>query len=98
MAETPLKALEPAGEFVDRHIGPRQHEIAEMCAALGKPSLDAVVDAAVPEQIRTARPLDLPPPLSEAQALARLAEYAEDNARYTSLIGMGYYGTVTPPV
>ncbi len=98
MAETSLKALEAAGEFVDRHIGPREEEIAEMCAALGKPSLDAVVDAAVPEQIRTSRPLELPPPLSEAQALARLAEYADQNERYTSLIGMGYYGTVTPPV
>ncbi len=98
MLERSLKALEPAGEFVDRHIGPRDHEIAEMCAAIGKPSLEAVIDAAVPEQIRTSRPLALPPPLSEAQALARLSAYADLNARYTSLIGMGYYGTVTPPV
>ncbi len=98
MAETSLKALAPAGEFVDRHIGPREREIAEMCAAIGKPSLEAVIDAAVPEQIRTSRPLELPPPLSEAEALARLADYAAENLRYTSLIGMGYYGTVTPPV
>ena len=98
MGESSLRALGPAGEFVDRHIGPREEDIAAMCAAIGKPSLEAVIDAAVPEQIRTSRPLDLPPPLSEAEALARLAEYADANARYTSLIGMGYYGTVTPPV
>ena len=47
-----------ADNFVPRHIGPNVSEIAAMLAALGYDSLDALIDAAVPESIRLRRPLD----------------------------------------
>ncbi|BCX16740.1 MAG: glycine dehydrogenase (decarboxylating) [Geminicoccaceae bacterium] len=93
-----LAELSEAGAFVHRHIGPSEGDIARMLATLGLGSLDELIDRAVPAAIRSARPLDLPPPLSEEEALAELERMAVANARRTSLIGMGYYGTVTPGV
>ena len=84
--------------FVDRHIGPRAGDQAAMLAVLGYGSLDELVDAAVPAVIREAAPLDLPEPLSETGALARLRELAGRNEVFTSLIGLGYHDTITPPV
>jgi len=90
--------LSDAGAFVHRHIGPSDGEIARMLATLGLGSLEELIDRAVPATIRSSRPLDLPPALSEAEALAELERMASANARRTSLIGMGYYGTITPGV
>src|SRR3954451_18655857 len=84
--------------FADRHIGPSRGDRAEMAKAAGFPSVQALVDAAVPTVIRTDRPLDLPPALTETAALARLRELAGRNQVLTSMIGLGYYGTVTPGV
>jgi glycine dehydrogenase len=84
--------------FADRHIGPGAEQQARMLATLGYDDLDALVDAAVPAKIRTTAPLDLPPALTEPEAIARLRELAEGNEVFTSLIGMGYSDTVTPPV
>src|SRR4051812_35831638 len=84
--------------FADRHIGPSRGDRAEMAKAAGFPSVEALVDAAVPTVIRTDRPLDLPPALTEVEALARLRELAAGNQVLTSMIGLGYYGTVTPGV
>ena len=84
--------------FADRHIGPSPAERAEMAAAAGYPSVGALIDAAVPAEIRTGRPLGLPPALSEVEALARLRELASANQVLTSMIGLGYHGTVTPGV
>ena len=64
--------------------------------AVGYAGVDALIDAAVPAAIRTARPLDLPPALSETAALARLRELAARNSVLTSMIGLGYYGTDHP--
>ncbi len=94
----PLAALEDAGTFVDRHIGPDQSEIARMLATLGLSSLEELIERAVPPAIRSRRPLALPPALSEQAALAELERLASANARRISLIGMGYYGTITPSV
>jgi glycine dehydrogenase len=94
----PLSALHPAGSFAARHIGPRPAETAEMLAAVGYDSLDALVDAAVPEGVRDRTPLDLPAAEDESAVLALLRERAAGNDVYTSMIGLGYYGTVTPPV
>ena len=69
-----------------------------MLAALGVGSLAELVDRAVPDAIRDHAPLDLPVPLGEAEALARLRELADRNQVFTSLIGQGYSGTITPPV
>ncbi|MDX6750487.1 aminomethyl-transferring glycine dehydrogenase [Geminicoccaceae bacterium 1502E] len=94
----PLAALETAGEFVRRHIGPGEDEIRAMLETVGARSLDELVDKAVPAAIRSERPLDLPAPLAEGEALAALAAMAGQNEQRASLIGMGYYGTVLPGV
>jgi len=95
---TPLTQLEHRDEFVARHIGPNEHVIAGMLAAVGTASLTTLVSETVPATIRLQRPLDLPPPLTEHAALARLAAIAAKNVVKKSLIGQGYYGTHTPPV
>jgi glycine dehydrogenase len=93
-----LSELERRDEFADRHVGPSADEIAAMLGTLGLGSLEELVGRAVPASIRTGRPLALPPALSEAAALARLRELADSNRQAVPLIGMGYHGTVTPPV
>src|SRR4051794_3243718 len=93
-----LNALQPAGSFAARHIGPRPADTAEMLAAIGFDSLEALVDAAVPEGVRDRAPLQLPPAADEAAVLAQLRERAAANDVLTSMIGLGYSGTVTPPV
>jgi len=87
-----------ARAFVDRHVGPRPDDVARMLDRIGAPSLDALIDQAVPATIRTARPLDLPPARSEAEVLAALHAIADRNTVLTSMIGLGYHGTHTPAV
>ncbi len=84
--------------FVDRHIGPSPADQAKMLALLGEPDLDSLLRKAVPNAIRIAQLTQQPPALSEAQVLAHLKELASQNQIYRSYIGMGYYGTYTPPV
>ena len=79
-----------------RHIGPSPDEMAEMLQAVGVPTLDALIDETVPASIRQAAPLTWAP-LSEQDLLARMRDVAGRNRVMTSLIGQGYYGTVTPP-
>ncbi|RBY84715.1 aminomethyl-transferring glycine dehydrogenase [Blastococcus sp. TF02A-26] len=93
-----LRALSPAGSFAARHIGPRPAETAEMLAVVGYDSLQSLVDATVPETVRDRRPLDLPAAADESAVLAALRERAEANEVFTSMIGLGYSGTVTPAV
>ncbi len=85
-------------EFADRHIGPRARDVAEMLAALDVASLDELIDRVVPAAIRSDAELDLPTGVTEAEALARLRGLADRNRIMTSLIGMGYSGTITPTV
>ena len=89
--------LAPADRFERRHNGPAADGIAAMLDTLGLDSLAALADAAVPDAIRTERPLGLPAPLTEAQLLARARDLAAQNSVYRSFLGMGYYGTITPP-
>ncbi len=86
------------GPFVERHVGPDGGEIRAMLDVVGAASLGALIDETVPAAIRQSSPLELPQPLSEPEALARLAELAGQNEVKRSLIGMGYYGTHTPSV
>jgi glycine dehydrogenase len=81
-----------------RHIGPSPSEIAAILAGEGAPSLEALIDQTVPAGIRQAAPLDWGAALSEQAVLHRLRQVAGKNRLLTSLIGQGYYGTVTPPV
>ncbi|WP_323716194.1 aminomethyl-transferring glycine dehydrogenase [Paracoccus aminovorans] len=79
-----------------RHIGPSPAEMEAMLAAVGVGTLDELIAQTVPASIRQAEPLDWPA-LSEAALLARMRAVAGRNKVLTSLIGQGYYGTVTPP-
>lgn len=87
-----------AARFVDRHIGPSDHDIEQMLSAVGYGSLEELTSRAVPETIRIREPLDLPAPGTEAEVLDRLRRLGSANSVYTSLLGMGYYGTHTPSV
>ena len=80
-----------------RHIGPSPAEMSDMLKSVGAPSLDALIDSIVPEGIRLRTPLAWGRALSEQAVLSRLREVAGKNRVMTSLIGQGYYGTVTPP-
>jgi glycine dehydrogenase len=84
--------------FIDRHIGPSARDVVEMLEVLGKGSLDALIDATVPKDIRLGRPLDLPPGRSEYGLLHELRQIAAKNRICRSYLGMGYSDTVTPPV
>ena len=84
--------------FADRHIGPDAEQQATMLDVLGYGTLDDLTAAAVPPAIRTGASLDLPPALTEAEALAALRGLADRNEVFTSLIGMGYSATITPGV
>jgi len=90
--------LENPDEFQDRHIGPGAEDRAAMLAELGFDSLSALVNAAVPPNIRSHSPLELPPGLTEAGTTEKLRALADRNTVATSLIGMGYYDTITPAV
>ena len=79
-----------------RHIGPSPAEMQEMLQAVGVESLEALIAETIPARIRQGQALDWPA-LSEAALLARMREVAGRNRVMTSLIGQGYYGTVTPP-
>ena len=85
-------------DFVSRHVGPRPEEIEHMLEVLGHDSLEALVDAAVPPAIRSADPLSIQAAPSEQAVIAELRELASRNRVLTSMIGLGYYGTQTPPV
>src|SRR5436190_6898959 len=84
--------------FADRHIGPSNSEQVAMLAELGYESLEALVDAAVPDAIREHAALALGEGVSETEVLAQLRELGARNEVLTSLIGLGYYDTITPPV
>ena len=80
-----------------RHIGPSASEMDEMLAVLGVSSLDALIEETVPEKIRQAEPLSFGKPKSERELLWYMRQVAEKNEVFTTMIGQGYYGTVTPP-
>jgi glycine dehydrogenase len=90
--------LDAPDPFLMRHIGPSAAEQAQMLAALGFDSLDAFIDAVVPETIRFRGTLACGPGADETTALAELRAIASRNEVRTSYLGMGYYGTVVPPV
>ncbi|MDT4807589.1 Glycine dehydrogenase (decarboxylating) [compost metagenome] len=99
MSQMPsLSQLQQPDTFLRRHLGPDEVEQQAMLESLGLAALDELLVQTVPPAIRLNRPLDLPPALDERGALARLRGYAEQNQLWTSLIGMGYYGTLTPTV
>ncbi|MFH8613115.1 aminomethyl-transferring glycine dehydrogenase [Streptomyces sp. NPDC018029] len=95
---TPLSELEQGIPFEQRHIGPDAEARAKMLAQVGYGSLDELTAAAVPDVIKNAEALKLPGARSEAEVLAELRSLADRNQVLDSMIGLGYYGTFTPPV
>ena len=90
--------LEPLDHFAPRHIGPAPDDLKKMLDQIGVPSLDALIDEAIPASIRLSKPLELAPAESESHYLARLKEIARKNKVFRSFIGLGYYDTLTPSV
>ena len=93
-----LSQLQQPDAFLRRHLGPDESEQKAMLEALGLASREQLIEQTVPPAIRLQGELELPAALDEQQALKRLRSYAEQNELWTSLIGMGYHGTITPPV
>ncbi len=85
-------------DFLSRHIGPGPQEQSQMLARLGYSSLDALTHDILPPAIQMKEALALGTPVSEAGLLAHMKELGTRNKLVKSLIGQGYYGTVTPPV
>ena len=87
-------------EFSDRHIGPSGDEISTMLLELGYSDLESFTQAVLPDSIKLTSkfgPL-LPKPISEVEVIAELRKLALENRKMESLIGLGYYASVTPPV
>jgi glycine dehydrogenase len=84
--------------FLPRHVGPAADEQAKMLAGVGFGSLRELMDAVVPQAIRTAAALDLPGAASEPEVIGELRALAAGNRPMVSMIGLGYHDTVTPPV
>ncbi|MFF8387277.1 aminomethyl-transferring glycine dehydrogenase [Streptomyces kanasensis] len=95
---TPLSQLERGIPFEQRHIGPDDEARAKMLAQVGYGSLDELTAAAVPDVIKSAEALGLPEARTEAEVLAELRSLADRNQVLAPMIGLGYYGTFTPPV
>lgn len=98
MTAVRLPADTPATTFARRHIGPSPNDVEAMLKVVGAPSLDVLMAETVPASIRQAKPLSIGNALNETQALARMRQIASKNQVFTSLIGQGYYNTITPPV
>jgi glycine dehydrogenase len=85
-------------DFASRHIGPDADDVRAMLGELGLGSMDELIGEALPASIRQQAPLELPAPRSEAEALEELRALAARNQLWRNFIGMGYCGTLTPPV
>ena len=90
----------PTDTFARRHIGPREHEFADMLAAIGCDSFEQLIDRAVPQAIRYDGDLNAVcgEAMGETEALAKLGEMMSANRVLKSFIGLGYHGTHVPPV
>ncbi|MDP5133395.1 MAG: aminomethyl-transferring glycine dehydrogenase, partial [Paraglaciecola sp.] len=98
LANFSLSQLEQSKDFIRRHIGPSESEIASMLDTVGAKSLDDLIQQTVPSSILSPSPLKVGEAQTEVQALAYLKSVASKNKLNKSFIGMGYYDTLTPNV
>ncbi len=84
--------------FINRHNGPRENEVAEMLKAIGASSLDQLIDQTIPSSIRLPKALNLPEALNEFEYLTHLKQLGSKNQLFKSYIGQGYYNCITPGV
>ncbi len=85
-------------QFVNRHNGPSETEIAAMLRKIGAKSVDELIDQTIPAGIRLQQPLNLPEGMSEYAYLQHLRGIAAKNKLFKNYIGLGYYDTILPPV
>ncbi|RUA06333.1 MAG: glycine dehydrogenase (aminomethyl-transferring) [Gammaproteobacteria bacterium] len=85
-------------DFLDRHIGPSEADIASMLSTIGQESVDAVISKTVPKSILFGNRMDMDEGMSERDTLALATELAGQNTIATNFIGQGYYGTLMPSV
>jgi glycine dehydrogenase len=93
-----LDGLDAAAPFLDRHVGPGPDDLSTMLERLGYPSLDALMEDAVPGSIRSTAELALPPAADEAEVARELRDLAARNQPAEAMIGLGYHPTRTPAV
>ena len=93
-----VSQYDQSDDFIRRHVGPGDEEISAMLEALDLDSLETLVSRAVPESIRSESSLDLPGPRTEVDVLSELRTMGHKNRIFKSMIGLGYHGTITPPV
>jgi glycine dehydrogenase len=79
-------------KFVNRHNGPRDHDLPKMLKTIGVSSLDQLIDKTVPSHLRLEKPLHLPAAMSEFEYLNHIRSIGSKNKMYRSFIGQGYYG------
>ncbi len=91
-------SLNPTDIFEPRHIGPNPEDTTAMLATIGVSSLDELIEQTVPSHIRLTSPMNIAKPMSEYETTNYIHSIASKNKVYKSYIGMGYYGTITPPV
>ena len=84
--------------LINRHIGITPQDEETMLRKIGVSSLDELIDKTIPSNIRLDKPLDLPEPMTEYEFAGHIAQLASKNKLYTTYIGMGWYGTITPAV
>ncbi|NMM21890.1 MAG: aminomethyl-transferring glycine dehydrogenase [Phycicoccus sp.] len=96
MTIDPTPTIEP--DFISRHIGPDHDDVAAMLKVVGQPSIEAMLDTAMPGVIRNERALRLDAAPTEEAVIKELRALASRNTVLTQMIGLGYYGTVTPAV
>ena len=85
-------------KFVNRHIGPRAHEVDEMLKTIGVNSIDDLINETVPDNILLSEKLSLAEALSETELLAEMQNLGNKNKIFKNFIGMGYHETITPSV
>lgn len=93
-----LQSLSTQNEFVARHNGPNKSDQQKMLEAINAVSLDSLIDETVPAQIRLEQPMSLAEAKSEADMLAAMRKFADQNQVKRTFIGQGYYNTFTPNV
>ena len=97
MTDSMTRLLDSGDLFRDRHVGPRESDIAAMLKVIGEDSLESLIDRAVPQSIRLSNDLSLPDPATEAEVLKELHDLSASNEQFRSHIGTGYHDCITPP-
>ncbi|PYL27042.1 MAG: pyruvate, phosphate dikinase, partial [Verrucomicrobia bacterium] len=96
--ERKIDSCQSGSDFARRHIGPNEDEVRAMLREVDFESLDTLIDATIPKNIRLDRELNLPKAKSETEALAELLAISKKNRIARSFVGAGYYDCITPPV